>query len=52
MEMDIGEQATATEVTVTGTVTVTVAEPDFVVSWIDVALIVSEPEATAFAGAV
>jgi len=52
VKMDVGEQATATDVIVTGTITVTVADPDFVVSWVEVALIVSEPELGTVAGAV
>jgi hypothetical protein len=35
-----------------GAVTVTAAVPDFVVSWVDVALIVSAPEVGALEGAV
>jgi len=37
---DAGEQLTATEVTV-GPATVTVAEPDLVASWVDVAVMVA-----------
>ena len=50
--MEIGEQTTETEVIVGGTVTVTVVEPDLVVSWVEVALIVSDPEVGTSAGAV
>jgi len=50
--MDAGKQATVTEVTAGGTVTETVAEPDLVESWFEVALIVSEPEVGAVSGAV
>jgi hypothetical protein len=39
--MDAGEQATATEVIVEVAVTVTVAEPDLVVSWVEVAVMVA-----------
>jgi len=45
--MEAGEQATATEVIVEGTatVTVTVAEPDLVGSSVDVAVLVAAPVA-------
>ena len=43
--MEAGEQITETDVIVTGTVTVTVAEPDFVKSSVDVAVIVAMPTA-------
>jgi hypothetical protein len=43
--MDTGEQATETEVIETGKVTVTVAEPDLVVSCVDVAVMVAFPAA-------
>jgi hypothetical protein len=52
VEMEAGEQVTATEVIVSGTVTVTVVEPDLVESCVEVALMVSEPKAGALAGAV
>ena len=53
VRMDVGEQATATEVMVTGTgVTVTLAEPDLVESWVEVAVIEAEPEAGTVGGAV
>jgi hypothetical protein len=41
--MDVGEQTTETDVIVGGTVTVTVAEPNLVVSCVDVAVIVAVP---------
>jgi hypothetical protein len=41
--MDVGEQATETEVMTEGTVTVTVVEPDLVESWVEVAVIVATP---------
>jgi hypothetical protein len=44
VRMDAGAQATETEVTVTGMATATVAEPDLVLSWVDVAVIVTVPE--------
>lgn len=51
--IDVGEHATATEVMVTGiAVTVTLAEPALVESWVEVAVMVSEPEAGTAAGAV
>jgi transcriptional regulator of nitric oxide reductase len=43
--MDAGEQATEIEVIVTGTVTVTVANPDLVESSVDVAVMVAFPAA-------
>ena len=43
--MDVGEQATATEVIVDGTATVTVAEADLVESCVEVAVIVAVPVA-------
>jgi hypothetical protein len=43
--MDAGEQATETEVIVTGTVTDTVADPDLVESSVDVAVMVAVPAA-------
>jgi len=43
VSIEAGEQATETEVIVTGMVTVTVAEPDFVVSSVDVAIMVAVP---------
>ena len=43
--MDAGEQATEIEVIVTGTVTVTVANPDLVESSVDVAVMVAVPAA-------
>lgn len=47
VRMEAGEQATATEVIVEGTatVTVTVAEPDLVGSSVDVAVMVAAPVA-------
>ena len=39
--IDAGEQARETEAIVLAAFTVTVAEPDFVVSWVDVAVIVA-----------
>ena len=50
--MDAGEQTTVTEVIVDGTVTVIVAKPDLVESCVEVAVIVSDPEAGTDAGAV
>ena len=41
--MDDGEQAAVTEVIVGGTVTATIAEPDLVASWVDVAVMVAVP---------
>jgi hypothetical protein len=52
VRMDAGEQVTESEVIVTGTVTVTVVDPDLVESSVDEAVIVSEPEAGTVAGAV
>jgi hypothetical protein len=46
VSMDGGEQATLTEVVVTGTFTVTVAEPDLVTSWVEVAVMVAVPADT------
>jgi hypothetical protein len=43
--IDAGEQLTDTEVMVTGVPTVTMAEPDLVASWADVAVIVAVPAA-------
>ena len=43
VRMDVGEQATETEVIVDGAVTVTVALPDLVESCVDVAVIVAFP---------
>lgn len=43
--MDVGEQATETEVIVGATVTATVAEPDLVESSVDVAVMVALPAA-------
>jgi hypothetical protein len=43
--MDAGKQATVTEVTAGGTVTETVAEPDLVESWAEVAVIFAVPAA-------
>jgi hypothetical protein len=43
--MDDGEQVSVTDVIVGGTATVTAAEPDFVESSVDVALIVAVPAA-------
>jgi hypothetical protein len=45
VKMDDGEQTTATPVMVGGTVTVTVAEPDLVVSCVDVAVMAAVPAA-------
>jgi hypothetical protein len=45
MRIEPGEQETDTDVMVTGTVTPTVAAPDLVLSWADVAVIVAVPEA-------
>jgi hypothetical protein len=50
--MDAGEQVTDSEVIVTGTVTVTVVDPDLVESSVDAAVMVSDPEAGTVAGAV
>jgi hypothetical protein len=53
VKMDVGEQATTTEVIVTGIdVIVTLAEPDLVESCVDVALTEANPETGAAAGAV
>jgi hypothetical protein len=52
MGMLVGVQVTATEVTVAGVVTATVAEDDFAVFWTEVAVMVAEPEVGAVAGAV
>ena len=53
VRIDEGEQATETEVIVTGTaVTVTVADPDFVASCVEVAVMVAVPELGTVAGAV
>jgi hypothetical protein len=41
--MDAGTQSTLTEVIVTGTVTVTVADPDLLESCVEVAVIVAVP---------
>jgi hypothetical protein len=41
--MGDGEQITETPVIVDATVTVTVVEPDFVVSWVEVAVTVAVP---------
>ena len=41
--MEVGEQMAETEVIVGGTVTVTVAEPDFAASCVDVAITVAVP---------
>ena len=43
--MDAGEQTTVTDVIVAGAATVTVAEPNFVESSVDVAVIVAVPAA-------
>jgi hypothetical protein len=43
VRIDAGLQATETEVIVGGTVTVTVAEPDLVVSCVEVAVMVAVP---------
>ncbi len=45
VRMDPGEHATVTEVMVLGIDTVTVAEPCFVVSWVEVAVRVAVPGA-------
>jgi hypothetical protein len=45
VSMNAGEQTTETDVTVTGTVTVIVEEPDLVESSVDVAVTLAEPEA-------
>ena len=45
VRMDAGEQLTETDVIVTGTETVTVPDPDFVESSVDVAVIVAVPTA-------
>jgi hypothetical protein len=51
--MDEGEHATATEVMVAGiAVTVTLAEPVLVESWVEVAVMEAEPEAGTVAGVV
>ena len=50
--MDVGEQTIDTELIVTGTVTETLALPDLVVSCVEVAVIVADPEAGTVAGAV
>ena len=41
--MEDGEHKTATEVIVGGVVTVTVADPDLEVSWVDVAVMIAVP---------
>jgi hypothetical protein len=41
--MDSGAQPTVTEVIASGTATATVAVPDFVESWVEVAVIVAVP---------
>jgi hypothetical protein len=43
--MDAGEQPRETVVIVLAAFTVTVAEPDFVVSWVDVAVMTAVPAA-------
>ena len=43
VDMEVGEQATETEVIVAGAVTVTVALPDLVESCVDVAVMVAVP---------
>lgn len=48
----VGEQVTVTDVIVGGRVTITVDDPDLVASWVDVAVMVAEPEAGTVAGAV
>jgi hypothetical protein len=48
----VGLHETLTDVIVGGAVIVRLAEPDLVESWVDVALIVSDPEAGTVAGAV
>jgi hypothetical protein len=49
--MEDGEQTTVTDVIVTGmAVMVTLAEPDLVESWVEVAVIAAEPEAGTVAG--
>jgi hypothetical protein len=45
VEMEAGEQVTVTEVIVSGTVTVTLAEPDLVESCVEVAWTVAMPAA-------
>ena len=45
VRIEPGEQITETEVIVDGTTTVTVAEPDFDPSWVDVAVTVTVPDA-------
>jgi hypothetical protein len=50
--MLVGEQLTETEVIVTGVVIAIVVEADFVVSCVEVAVIVAIPEEGAVAGAV
>lgn len=53
VRMEEGEQLTVTEAIVTGTaVTVTLAEPVLVESAVEIAVIVSDPEAGTIAGAV
>ena len=47
VRMDAGEQITETEVIAGGDVTVTVALPDLVESWVDVAVMVAVPVAAA-----
>lgn len=41
--IEVGEQVTATDVIVDDVVTWTLADPDLVVSWVDVATIVAVP---------
>ena len=48
----VGVQETLTEVIVGAGVIVTLAEPDLVESWVEVALMVSDPEGGTVAGAV
>ena len=43
MRIEDGEHNTATEVIVGGVVTVTVADPDFEVSWVEVAVMLAVP---------
>jgi hypothetical protein len=45
VRIEPGEQTTETDVMVGGTTTVTVAVPDFVESWVDVAVTVAVPDA-------
>ncbi len=45
VRMDPGEHTTVTEVMVFGTATVTVADPDLVASWVEVAVTVAVPAA-------